>query len=136
METSCTSILCQSETMTGRLMTLESKTENVNEFFTTNISRLKESEKGNTIEISKKSKNDLISGIYSITNIINNKIYYGSSNFCKRRWRSHKSLLNRNKHENPHLQRSWNKHGEKSFIFDIVECVLPENLLVVEQKYL
>ena len=62
-----------------------------------------------------------ISGIYSITNIINNKSYYGSSNDYNHRWSQHKSLLNKNKHKNRHLQNSWNLYGQSSFKFNIVE---------------
>ena len=35
-------------------------------------------------------------GIYKIENIINNKVYIGSSNNIERRWKEHKRLLNNN----------------------------------------
>lgn len=61
-------------------------------------------------------------GIYGIKNTSNNKIYIGktSMNFGDR-WDSHRSLLRNNKHENPYLQRAWNKYGSDSFEFIIVE---------------
>lgn len=62
-----------------------------------------------------------ISGVYKITNIINKKFYIGSSNNIKQRWREHRSDLRRNKHHNKHLQSAWNKYGEESFVFDIIE---------------
>jgi len=77
-----------------------------------------------------------ISGIYSITNTINNKTYYGSSNDCERRFWEHKNRLNRNVHDNPHLQCSWNKHGESCFYFQIVEKISEEQLQEIEQQYL
>ena len=62
------------------------------------------------------------SGIYTITNITNNKIYVGSAenNFEIRKNKHFKDLKN-NKHPNPHLQSSYNKYGEKNFIFEILE---------------
>lgn len=66
-------------------------------------------------------------GIYKITNIVTNKCYIGQSIDMEKRWKSHISMLNRNKHHSIKLQSSWNKHGEKSFIFDIVEeCEITE----------
>jgi group I intron endonuclease len=62
-----------------------------------------------------------IVGIYSIRNIINNKIYIGQSkNFIKRKL-NHIRELTRNKHANIHLQNSWNKYGKLNFIFSILE---------------
>lgn len=39
------------------------------------------------------------------------------------RFDSHKSLLNNNKHFNTKLQNAWNKYGEDSFVFEIVEAI-------------
>lgn len=75
-------------------------------------------------------------GIYRIKNIINNKCYYGSSKNINRRWSKHKSQLKYYRHENVILQRAWNKYGENSFIFEIIEECDLNNLLLTEQKYL
>jgi group I intron endonuclease len=40
------------------------------------------------------------------------------------------------KHGNSHLQRSWNKYGENSFRFEIVEELPTSQLQSVEQQYL
>lgn len=77
-----------------------------------------------------------ICGIYSITNTINNKIYIGSSCDIKRRWRHHKQHLTKNIHHCIHLQRAWNKYGEKNFIFDIVTRCEKDDLLIIEQSIL
>lgn len=77
-----------------------------------------------------------ISGIYSITNIIDNKIYYGSSIDINHRWYIHKLLLNRNNHNNTHLQFAWLKYGESAFKFEILKEVPVELLLDTEQAYL
>lgn len=70
------------------------------------------------------------SGIYKITNILNDKSYIGLSYNIKQRWKHHKCLLNKNKHHNLHLQSAWNKYGKKYFTFKVLEyCdleVLPE----------
>lgn len=60
-------------------------------------------------------------GIYSILNKINGKIYVGQSIDVETRWRNHKNELNRNNHNNSHLQSAWNKYGEQSFEFNLLE---------------
>ena len=74
--------------------------------------------------------------IYKIVNKENNKFYLGSSNNYKKRWQSHKLNLRKNKHHSIHLQRAWNKYGESSFSFEIIEFILPENQISREQFYL
>ena len=76
------------------------------------------------------------SGVYSITNKCNGKIYVGSSVKIKQRWRGHISDLNKNKHRNPHLQRSWNKYGSDNFSFNIIENCSPKKVLELEQAYI
>lgn len=76
-------------------------------------------------------------GIYTITNIINSKIYVGSTkqSFNKRR-NQHYHLLRKNKHPNKYLQSSYNLYGEENFIFEILEEVLPEFCLSQEQYWM
>ena len=62
-----------------------------------------------------------MSCIYSILNKVNGKIYIGQTIDSKRRFKEHKSELRRNNHYNPHLQYAWNKYGEDSFEFNILE---------------
>lgn len=75
-------------------------------------------------------------GIYRIRNIINGKCYYGSSKEIEKRIRRHKRELKNNIHVNCILQRAWNKYGEHSFLFEIVEECNVDVLLEIEQKYL
>lgn len=77
-----------------------------------------------------------VSGIYSITNIQNGKLYVGSSNNIERRWKEHKSMLNCNKHHSTHLQNAWNKYGETNFLFEIIEECNTNILLEREQYYI
>lgn len=77
-------------------------------------------------------------GIYSITNIINNKKYIGSTakNFISR-WKKHITNLKNGRHASRHLQNSWNKYGEDKFIFTIEEIVdFVDNLLNLERDYI
>jgi len=77
------------------------------------------------------------SGIYLIKNIKNNKVYIGSAVNIDKRWSQHKHYLKEGKHHSEHLQKAWNKYGEQSFTFDIIEEVSnPEHLLAYEQVYL
>ena len=60
------------------------------------------------------------SGIYIITNKLNNKVYIGKSFNANRRILSHIALLKRNVHPNKHLQNSWNNNTE-IFTFSVLE---------------
>ena len=63
------------------------------------------------------------SGIYKITNLINNKLYIGSSiNLKSRKWK-HFRDLEKGKHANIILQNSYNKHGKDVFKWEIIELV-------------
>lgn len=64
---------------------------------------------------------DTICGIYMIKNIVNGKVYVGKSFDINGRWRHHRYELNKGAHVNNHLQSAWNKYGEDSFEFSIVE---------------
>jgi group I intron endonuclease len=64
------------------------------------------------------------SGIYIITNKINNKVYIGQSiDLWTRINEGYLQKLPKNKGHNRHLQRAWNKYGEESFTFEIIEYV-------------
>lgn len=77
-----------------------------------------------------------IIGVYKIINLINNKMYIGSSFFVQSRLRLHKSHLRKNMHCNKHLQSSFNKYGESSFEFVIIEQCSQENLIEREQYWI
>lgn len=77
-----------------------------------------------------------ICGIYSITNIVNNKKYIGQSVDIYTRWRNHKSALKHNRHNNEHLQSAWNIYGAENFIFEILEICDFDMLDDAEQRYI
>ena len=60
-------------------------------------------------------------GIYKIVCLGNNKIYIGKSVDIESRFKKHLSDLRLNKHHSIYLQNSYNKYGENSLVFDIVE---------------
>jgi group I intron endonuclease len=60
-------------------------------------------------------------GIYVITNLVSGKRYIGQTVNLSKRLRTHRSKLNRGYHANPHLQNSWDKYGEDSFSFGVIE---------------
>ena len=76
------------------------------------------------------------SGIYKITCTANGKIYVGSSNDISIRWNTHKKSLRKGKHHSTYMQRCWNKYGEQSFTFEIIELVMPWSILDREQYWL
>jgi group I intron endonuclease len=75
--------------------------------------------------------------IYKITNKITNDFYVGSAiNFKNRKW-SHTCSLKKNNHKNQFIQNSWNKYGEKAFVFEVLEVVdKKENLIIREQHWI
>jgi group I intron endonuclease len=74
-------------------------------------------------------------GIYKIVNLINNKIYVGSSNNFNNRKYNHFSYLRNNRHYNKHLQQSFNKYGSDNFIFETIEYVKDESKLLEREQY-
>jgi group I intron endonuclease len=60
-------------------------------------------------------------GIYKITNLKNKKVYIGQSDNLNERKKIHFYRLERNQHHNEHLQKSYNKHGENNFVFEVLE---------------
>lgn len=77
-------------------------------------------------------------GIYSITNIINEKKYIGSTmKSFKSRLNHHIYKLRTNTHHSQHLQHAWNKYGEDNFIFTIESfCNDKNNIRILEKEYI
>lgn len=77
-----------------------------------------------------------ITGVYAIINTTTGKRYIGSTKGISRRWRRHKEALRLGKHHSLKLQRSWDKHGESVWHWEIMERCAEKDLLVREQHYL
>jgi len=75
-------------------------------------------------------------GIYQIKCSSNGKVYVGSSKNIEERWIKHRYDLDRNIHHNQYLQSVWNKYGEHTFQFSILEVCAANVLLEREQHYL
>lgn len=60
-------------------------------------------------------------GIYYIRNIINDKIYIGSSIMLTKRYKEHKLKLITNKHQCTILQNAVNKYGIENFEFVVIK---------------
>jgi group I intron endonuclease len=74
------------------------------------------------------------SGIYAICSSTTGRKYIGSSSRIQQRWSEHRRSLRNGDHPNIHLQRAWNKYGEDSFEFVVLEeC--PVELLFEREQY-
>jgi group I intron endonuclease len=80
--------------------------------------------------------NKYLSGIYCITNIINDRIYIGSTNCFYKRFYEHNRDLCKNIHSNKHFQNFVNKYSIDVIKYNILEIVDFNNLLEREQYYL
>lgn len=76
-------------------------------------------------------------GIYRITNLVNGRVYIGSTNKLSVRKYEHFRTLQNNNHCNTFLQRDYNKCSAENLVFEtILETDCIELLLDFEQSYL
>jgi len=61
------------------------------------------------------------SGIYKVECLTNGRVYIGQTTRLRERMYQQRYYLNRNESHHPLLQEDWDKYGEKSFEFKIVE---------------
>jgi len=78
--------------------------------------------------------NNVLSGVYCIRNIVNNKVYIGSSVNIDNRKKQHFNKLKKGTHLNKHLQSAFLIYGAELFEFDIVEIV-NLNCLISREQY-
>lgn len=72
--------------------------------------------------------------IYTIKNLVNNKIYVGSTKNFKSRKSSHLTNLRNQRHHCIHLQRSFNKYGELNFEFTVHKYLQESDDLFIEEQ--
>ena len=75
-------------------------------------------------------------GIYYIQNIKTSQLYIGQSKRLKERKNRHFYKLRQNAHENAHLQNSFNKYGEDSFEYGVIEYCNENQLDPLEIAYM
>jgi hypothetical protein len=75
-------------------------------------------------------------GIYKIENIVDKKIYVGSSVNIENREYKHFWMLERKSHDNLHLQNAYNKFGKESCRFHIIEECDYNDLIIKENFYI
>jgi group I intron endonuclease len=73
-------------------------------------------------------------GIYKITNLVDSKIYIGSSVNIDKRYKEH--LVNSTTKSNKYLQNAINKYGKENFKFEVLEECNKEDLKNIEQFWL
>lgn len=76
------------------------------------------------------------SGIYIISNTIDNRIYVGSATSFRHRCAVHKRSIKAGKHGNPKLMAFANKYGIDKLIFTATFACSIEDLIKHEQEYL
>ena len=77
-----------------------------------------------------------ISGVYTIKNTINNKVYVGCTCNVVQRFRQHKSDLKLNKHKNRHLQSAYNEYGKESLLYEVLEVCESIQMLYKEEYWI
>ena len=78
----------------------------------------------------------MIIGVYYICNNFTGQYYIGQTIDINRRRKEHLNDLRKNKHENAHLQHSYNKYGEKYFTFKIIIQCSKDKLNFYEKYYI
>ena len=78
-----------------------------------------------------------LTGVYYILNMVNGKVYVGSSSTSlSERWASHIVSLRGKYHDNKYLERVWHKYGEGAFRFKVLEVCPSEECVAKEQQWM
>lgn len=75
-------------------------------------------------------------GVYRILCLQTGKLYVGSSVDLRARWHHHRRSLRRGDHRNSYLQQAWNKYGEESFEFSVLQLADAADRLKTEQAWM
>ncbi|MGM7682573.1 GIY-YIG nuclease family protein [Cytobacillus sp. Hm23] len=71
-------------------------------------------------------------GVYTITNLVNSKMYVGSSMDLAKIINRHQFELKFKTHFNKDLQKEWDLYGKDNFSFQILEKIKPEEEIVLD----
>lgn len=74
-----------------------------------------------------------MTGIYKITNLINQKSYIGQSIDIKRRWKDHRKAIQTGEN---YLYRAIRKYGIENFSFEVIKECTPDELDDLERYYI
>ena len=81
------------------------------------------------------SKQELqLSGVYLLTNTLNNKVYVGSAVKFHARFNEHIRDLTNKEHANRIIQQSWEKHGPTVWLFSALEFVSDLDILLDREE--
>jgi len=75
-------------------------------------------------------------GVYRITCLTTGDFYVGSSAYVQSRKSEHFQRLRKQAHANVHLQRAFNRYGEETFVFEVLERPPVEKLIEREQYWI
>ena len=87
-----------------------------------------------TQAMNKPKKPKIISGVYRITCLANDKHYIGSSDNVMRRLKTHERELEQGSHNNRRLQHDYDKYGSGFFEFRVVFIDIPKDKLTAYEK--
>lgn len=73
-------------------------------------------------------------GVYCIRCIPTGRVYVGSAVRISVRWKVHQKVL-RSGRGNSKLRRAWNKYGEESFSFEVLEVVSDRAMLLDREQH-
>lgn len=73
--------------------------------------------------------------VYRILNVIDNKVYIGSTIDSERRKLQHFNQLEKGIHYNKYLQNAYDKYGKDAFIFEVIEHDLKEDELIKREQH-
>jgi len=88
-----------------------------------------------TMQIPKDIKRNQ-SGVFQIENLVNNKVYIGSSVNIFNRAYTHETKLKKRNHSNQHLENSYHKYGFDKFKFSVIEYCEIDEITKREQYYI